>query len=86
MPSWLPSHTHHGLVVNLLAYELVLAQRVACFAGDGIYRAFLHLLLDGTEKHEQGFSGTFLRGRRGRLIGSNRRKLLQDGGGLDLEI
>lgn len=51
---------YQGLVVNLLADELVLTQRVASFARDGIDGPLLHLLLDGTEQREEGLPGTLL--------------------------
>ena len=51
---------YQGLVVDLLPDELVLAQRVACLAGDGVDGALLHLLLDGAVQHEQRLPGTLL--------------------------
>ena len=51
---------YQGLVVNLLADELVLTQRVAGFTRDGIDGPLLHLLLDGTEQREEGLPGTLL--------------------------
>ena len=40
---------YQGLVVDLLADELVLTQRVAGLTRDGIDGSLLHLLLDSTE-------------------------------------
>ena len=57
-PGSLPPH--QGLVVDLLPDELVLAQRVACLARDGVDGALLHLLLDGAVQHEQRLPGTLL--------------------------
>lgn len=52
--------TDQSFVVNLLSDELVLAEGVAGFSRDGVYGPLLHLLLDGTVKHEQRLPGTFL--------------------------
>lgn len=48
-------------VVNLLPDELVLTEGVAGFSCDGVYGSLLHLLLDGTVKHEQGLASTLLK-------------------------
>lgn len=52
--------THQSLVLNLLPDQLVLTKGVTSFSCDGINRAFLHLLLDGTVEHEERFPSTFL--------------------------
>lgn len=52
--------TDQCFVVNLLPDELVLAEGVAGFSCDGVYGSLLHLLLDGTVKHEQRLPGTLL--------------------------
>ena len=60
-----PPPPHQGLVVDLLPDELVLTQRVACLARDGVDGALLHLLLDGAVEHEQRLPGALLRARAG---------------------
>ena len=51
---------YQGLVVDLLADELVLTQGVAGLARDGVDGPLLHLLLDGTEQREEGLPGALL--------------------------
>lgn len=55
-----PDWTYQSLVVNLLPDEFVLAEGVAGFSGDGVYRPLLHLLLYGTVQHEERLAGTLL--------------------------
>ena len=55
---------HQSLVFDLLPDELVLTQGVAGLSCDGVDRALLHLLLDGTEQGEEGLPSTLLRERR----------------------
>ena len=59
---------YQGLVVDLLADELVLTQGVAGLARDGVDGPLLHLLLDGTEQREEGLPGALL-GTRGTMLG-----------------
>lgn len=51
---------YQGFVVDLLADEFVLAQRVAGLSRDGVDGPLLHLLLDGTEQGEEGLPGALL--------------------------
>ena len=51
---------YQGFVVDLLANELVLAERVAGLARDGVNGPLLHLLLDGAEQGEEGLPGALL--------------------------
>lgn len=52
--------TDQCFVVNLLSDELVLTKGVAGFSCDGVDGSLLHLLLDGTVKHEKRLPGTLL--------------------------
>lgn len=52
--------THQSLVLDLLPDQLVLTEGVAGLARDGVDRALLHLLLDGTVEHEERFPSTLL--------------------------
>lgn len=52
--------TDQSLVVDLLSDEFVFTQRVACLSCDGIYWAFLHLLLHRTVEHEERLPCTLL--------------------------
>ena len=52
--------THEHAVLDLLADELVLAQRVASVAADGVHWALVNLVLDGREQHEQWLAGALL--------------------------
>lgn len=61
-PSRCSKFTDQGFVVNLLPDELVLTQGVTSFSRDGVDGSLLHLLLDGTVKHEQRLPGTLLVG------------------------
>lgn len=58
-----PDWTYQSLVVNLLPDEFVLAEGVAGFSGDRVYRPLLHLLLYGTVQHEERLAGTLLEGK-----------------------
>ena len=51
---------YQGLVVDLLADELVLTQRVAGLTRDGIDGPLLHLLLDSAEQREEGLPSALL--------------------------
>ncbi len=48
------------LVVNLLPDEFVLTEGVSGFSGDGVYRAFFHLLFYSTVQHEERLTCTLL--------------------------
>lgn len=72
-----PDWTYQSLVVNLLPDEFVLAEGVAGFSGDRVYRPLLHLLLYGTVQHEERLAGTLLEGKHTR---SGERQQ-EDGGG-----
>lgn len=72
-----PDPTYQSLVVNLLPDEFVLAEGVAGFSGDRVYRPLLHLLFYGTVQHEERLAGTLLVGKR---TGSGQRKQEDNGG------
>lgn len=73
-----PDPTYQSLVVNLLPDEFVLAQGVAGFSGDRVYRPLLHLLFYGTVQHEKRLAGALLGEQH---AGSGQRKQSDDGGG-----
>lgn len=51
---------YQDLVVHLLSYELVFAERVLSFAGESVDWSFVDLLLDGTEEDKQRLASTLL--------------------------